>query len=1005
MIKLKGVGKGFLILFPLLMLCSLSQAQAPTGKIVGIVTDQQGLALPGVSVVGMGTTLVGKATAVTDEEGRYRFLALPPGSYTLTYSIAGFKSVVQENIGLNVEQTLTVNVTMQTGLEEEVSVVGQAPLIDVKSTTKGVTLDKNIFNTLPKGRNFESLVTLVAGANNEKEFSGGISVDGASGLENVFLFDGMETSNIIKGWAGQEASMEFIEEIQVKSSGYQAEFGGSTGGVVNVITRSGSNEFHGELIGYYTGHWLTGHERDTLRLSPFDVTKAEHVNYQDLVGKDRMSRWEGGFGLGSYILKDKLWFFISVLPAFRTTTRPVEWRSTGETEEYKEKYRWYNLQGKLSAQLNSNVRIGASFVGNPSSYRGALPDKSGLTGSPTYQFGQVGFDYPSWTFTAYSDLTFGNNLLINVRGGHFFTDTRNQQLLPPGVRYVFQGPGSNGNNGKTQTNAIYPDLVAMYPEYIRPAGWSTYADADGNEIKKNLAARTSGNLDVTYYFDLAGEHAFKTGFQYVQIRHNQDATYKHDLIYLGFGDSYFIYGQEDIKYMGKYGTWSVAKVGDYGYRGKATSNRMAFFVQDSWTIAQKLTLNFGLRAESEDIPSYSDLSGYKDAVLKWGFGDKLAPRLGVIYDVFGDSSLKLFANAAIYYDVLKMDLANYMYGAQQQNFDVYTMDDPEWWTYGNGNYPGTFLNRITLVPAAFETTDKDLKPFSQGEISFGLEKRLKNDLSGSIRFVRKHTYYGIECASITTGGGYTWWISNPGYGVTRPKSQGGLFDDKWPAIPRLKREYMGINLELNKRFSNNWVGGFSYTWSHMWGNWSGLAYTLTGQTMPNLSAVTDQWYQMRTWEMKVRDDTLPTDRPHYAKLWGSYVFDFGLTAGLVAHAYSGTPVTRMLYAPVSWAVDGFYTDGRTPFMVIGNLYIDYSINLGGSTRLNFNINVDNVFDNSKATRIYNRINNARLAWPDELKATGQQDWRDMPYNPNPMYLMPQVFYPPRQVRLGIKFMF
>lgn len=1004
MIKRKGIGKGFLILFSLLMLSSLSQAQAPTGKIEGVVADQQGLALPGVSVVGTGTALVGKATAVTDEEGRYRFLALPPGSYTLTFSISGFKSISQENIRLNAEQTLSINVTMQTGLEEEVSVVGQAPLIDVKSTTKGVTLNKNIFNSLPRGRSFESLITVVAGANEEQEFGKGISIDGATGFENVFYFDGMETSNIMKGRQGQEAAIEFVEELQVKSSGYQAEFGGSLGGVVNVITRSGSNEFHGEVLGFYTGHWLNGNERDTLQLDPYDTTKAEYVNYQDLFGKDRMSRWEGGFGLGSYILKDRLWFFTSFIPAFRTVTRPMEWRSTGEAKEYTQKYRWYNLQAKLSAQLSSNIRVGVSFVGSPYNYRGALADKSGLTGSPTYQFSQEGFDFPTWTISAHSDITFGNNLMINVRGGHYFTNQTNQQLIAPGVRYVFQGPGNNGDNGLPQTNAIYPELVAMYPDYIRPAGWTNYAAAAGNEYKKFLQARTSGNLDLTYYFDLAGEHAFKTGFQYVRILHDQDLTHTHDLVYAGFGQPYFIETQEDVKYMGKYGTYSVAKVGDFGYKGKAVSTRMALYVQDSWTIAKKFTINLGIRAESEDIPSYSDLPQYQGSVLKWGFPDKLAPRLGFIYDVFGDSSLKLFANAAIYYDVLKMEVASQMYGAQRRYYEVYTMETPEWWTLGNGNYPGTFLNRIELSPSSFDTTDMDLKPMYQGEISFGLEKRLSENLSGSIRFVRKHLYWAIEDTGIMTPSGYIWWISNPGRGVNQPVSQGGIYPDQYPAVPKAKREYMGINLELEKRFSNNWVGGFSYTWSHLWGNYSGLVWTLTGQESPNHGACFDRWWQARTWRMEVIDGTLPTDRPHYAKLWGSYTFDFGLTAGLTADARSGTPLTRMFFAPVSWMHEGLATDGRTAFLVTADLYAEYNINLGNS-KLNFNINVDNVFDSKQGVMKYNRMNQVGVAFADDLKASGTIDPTTLPYKPDPRFLQYTMFYPPRQVRLGIKFSF
>ena len=120
----------------------------------------------------------------------------------------------------------------------------------VKSATKGMTLSTTVFETLPKGRNFDSLITIIAGAAQEDR-AGGASVDGATGLENMFYIDGMDTTEIYKGSMKQEASYEFVDEVQVKSSGYQAEFGGSSGGVVNVITRSGGNEFHGEAVGYY----------------------------------------------------------------------------------------------------------------------------------------------------------------------------------------------------------------------------------------------------------------------------------------------------------------------------------------------------------------------------------------------------------------------------------------------------------------------------------------------------------------------------------------------------------------------------------------------------------------------------------------------------------------------------------------------------------------------------------------------------------------------------------
>ncbi len=119
-----------------------------------------------------------------------------------------------------------------------------------------------------------------------------------------------------------QAAFDFIDEVQVKASGYQAEFGGSMGGVVNVVTRSGGNEFHGEVMGYYQGSAIRGKTRDVLRLKPDDTTQAEYFNYENFSNQD-FSRLEGGFSLGGYIVKDKLWFFTSLLPVYRRTDRDV----------------------------------------------------------------------------------------------------------------------------------------------------------------------------------------------------------------------------------------------------------------------------------------------------------------------------------------------------------------------------------------------------------------------------------------------------------------------------------------------------------------------------------------------------------------------------------------------------------------------------------------------------------------------------------------------------------
>ena len=277
----------FFVFLGIFVLTASLFCQVPTkGNIFGTVTDDEGAALPGVAVEATSPSLLGKAATVTDGSGKYRLLSLQPGLYSIHFELQGFKPVTRTEIVVQINQTITLDVQMGMGaIEEQITVVGQSPLIDVKSTTKGMTLTKMMFEVLPKGRNFDTLVTAVPGVNVEPGFGGsGLSVDGASSAENMYFVDGTDIGSITRGTRAQSAAFEFVEEVQVLASGYEAEYGGAVGGVVSVITRQGGNEFHGELIGYYSGSKLTGKERDTLRLSLYDVNVAEYVNYQDLYG-------------------------------------------------------------------------------------------------------------------------------------------------------------------------------------------------------------------------------------------------------------------------------------------------------------------------------------------------------------------------------------------------------------------------------------------------------------------------------------------------------------------------------------------------------------------------------------------------------------------------------------------------------------------------------------------------------------------------------------------------
>ena len=314
--------KRFTLLAISLLLCAgLLTAQQTTAKIFGTVQLEDGSLVPGVSVEATSPKLVGKATAVTDENGVFRLLNLAPGTYKLVFTLQGFQTVVRENIQLALEQTLNLKITMKLGnIEEVVTITGQVAQIDVKSTAKGMTLTKEVFQTLPKGRNFDSLVTAIPGVSSEARCSAAPRSTAPRAWRTCTTSTAPTPPTSCDGNSGQNVSFDFVDEVQVKASGYQAEFGGSLGGVINVVTRSGGNEFHGEVLGYYSGTALRGQVRDDLAEARTSTHSARMpssiIPTMNIVGKDDWNSIEGGFNLGGYIFKDKLWFFGSFMPSY-----------------------------------------------------------------------------------------------------------------------------------------------------------------------------------------------------------------------------------------------------------------------------------------------------------------------------------------------------------------------------------------------------------------------------------------------------------------------------------------------------------------------------------------------------------------------------------------------------------------------------------------------------------------------------------------------------------------
>ena len=996
----------------LFFIAGLTYAQEQTGQLAGVVLDDEGTPLPGVNIEAVSPALMGKATATTDEMGRFRLINLPPGTYSVTFSLPGFDTLKRERILVRLGRTFNLRETLGVKtLEEEITVIGESPVVDIKKSGTTWEFPKEMFTKLPKGRDFTSAVSFAAGANEESELVG-LSIDGASSSENMFFVDGVDTTHMYSGTSAQTVVFEFVEEIQVKSSGYEAEHGGSMGGVINVITRSGGNRFTGEMTVYYNGSITNGTPRKSLRIDPLDNTRAEYIEYGDKewpenYQEDKWGRYEFGFGLGGYVIKDKLWFFVMGLPTYTRTEREGHFLSDRDMDATFIQDNWYlRAQAKVTAQVLPRLRMSASFNNDYSEWTGDLPVMSGA-GNPDKRWGIFGYKYPGILASFRSDFVATDNLFFAATAGYFRTNV-NQLVGPPGPRYFHQ-----------RTNAAVPGVPA---DLVVARGYYNYGYADGYQTQKNIQNKITATLDGTLYFDIAGEHVFKLGVQYVRLGQDVDDAYPYDYYRLYWGEDYESPNLGTVPT-----TYGYIEARDpFGTLANINSNRWAIFLQDTWTLFDRFTLNFGIRFEKEDIPSFSDMPEYQDPPISFGFFDKVAPRLGFAYDLLGDGDFKLFGSVGIYYDVMKLEMAQGSYGGFKWESKYYDITVLDWTTFTEADHPvtptwngGTYYETLNWRIPSFDTTQPDMKPYSKMEFTLGAQKRLMEDVSLTVRFLYNNILNAIEDVGIQMPEGETYFNGNPGSDWINEKyteAQAAGLQPAGVVCPEAQRQYYSLDFGVDKRFSNNYMLGFHYTFSRLWGNFSGLASSDEhGRKSPNVERYFDAWFLHYTSQYPEEAvGRLPTDRPHQFKLYGAYSFNFGLTVGLNAFAMSGTPITKEfeLNNQQGYYPDGRFTDGRTPFLWRGDLYVEYNLKLGENYTVQLNANIINVTNNDVPQRVFNLMNQSNVYLDeDDIKAGFDYETEIATREAagtvvrDPRFLMEHYFQSPWSLRLGIKFIF
>ena len=289
----------FSLLWALLAFAAVSEAQT-TSTLEGSVTDRQGLGIAGATVQVKGSTLATTKTANTDSTGAYQIAGLPAGIYSMTVSRPGFAMKVFANLEITLNRTLNFNVTLEVGtVEQKIEVPAALPLLETTSSSQGATiLPEQIENMPINGRNYLDLLQLVPGVAINRQADANSDnatpVLGERANNTGFLIDGLSNQNELNGGPAAQFNQDTIAEFQVITTGYKAEFGHASGGVVNVITKSGGNDPHGLASAYHRNSALDSSDIPGQSKVPYLLRwdyDAAARSEERRVGKECRSRW------------------------------------------------------------------------------------------------------------------------------------------------------------------------------------------------------------------------------------------------------------------------------------------------------------------------------------------------------------------------------------------------------------------------------------------------------------------------------------------------------------------------------------------------------------------------------------------------------------------------------------------------------------------------------------------------------------------------------------------
>jgi outer membrane receptor protein involved in Fe transport len=948
-----------------------------TGAIVGTV-GQAGTPLPGVTVEARSPNLQGARVETTDAGGHFRLSVLPPGDYTVTATLSGFNTVTQKNVHVGLGGTVTLEVAMSPSASERITVTGAAPVIDVTSSSSGTNVTSEAMASLPIARNFTGVTQIAPGT---KTDAAGTTVYGSTGAENQYVIDGLNTTGIRSGTDVKQLNFDFVQEVEVKTGGLPAEYGRMTGGMINAITKSGGNEFTGDVFGFDQAGGLRS-SNSTLDQRPFTAgsTTTDH------------SQLDYGLDAGGYFIKDRLWFF-GAFDSTDTTRANYRINTTLVIPKESDLPTGYTLPlgsvidtkiksqlfaGKLTLRATESQNLTVSLFGDPTKTSGAL---FGVNGPPTTTQGELktgGSDY----IGRYSGI-FTTKFLVNGEAGHHHEDGR--------------------------TSGIGTTIPSLQDATVSPnifTGGFTFFD-------RNKYDRDVAKLSATAFLS---NHEFKVGGDYekmkADVQNFQGGAGQRIYKFLTGTTNYYRhrYYVDDLASGFKLSdptTWKIA----LPQVAQPETKNNSLYAQDSWRVAPNFTVNAGLRWESQKLLG-------RGGVVATEINDNWAPRFGVIWDVANNGRSKAYANAGRFYENIPMDINIRSFGGELVCFCYNFSADPA------SLAPDPKAPRKSSLLGGATPVDPNLKGQYIDELLGGYEYEIRPNLAIGIKGTYRKLGRVIEdMLKAPIDGSYI--ITNPGSGIG---AESGFYDGVSTApAPKATRTYKGVELTANKRFSDNYQFFASYVWSRLEGNYDGTFQASTGQLDPNINSAYDYA------DFLVNNHgLLSNDRTHQLKFYGSYQFPTGsmmsgLDVGAAFHYASGTPLTAVGYS-AGYANWEYYLTtrgalGRGPADYEADLHLDYPIKFG-TGRLSIIGDVFNVMDRQGKTALdlrFDRVQDVTganpcpgfssicndaggiAAIPGTVKPVGTVNIAN---HTNPDFLKAGTqFTQPRTFRLGARFTF